>query len=353
MQVYNNCNRKHFFGAFVEKYGTKKLIIAGMASLVISSLMYAYATTLFVFYLAGVFLGIGVAWTTTSMVGVVINRWFEENKGTVMGVVLASNGLGAALAIHIITPIIYSSTFGYQSAYRLTALILVVVTLLIILLYKEKRSNEQHLAKDGKREDGKIGIEYGELIKKPYFYAIILAIFLHMLVTVGSITTPHFTDIGLSSSFVANTLSLMVVALAFFKLFSGVMYDHMGIKVSTNICLVSVVVSKLLLLFITNSLSGRVLTIVYCLINALATPIETVMLPILALDVFGQKCYNKTLGIITSVATVGQTLGTPLLNLFYDYYKSYNRVFLFSALVSVLVVIIMNYAMKQGAKNND
>ncbi len=174
-----------------------------------------------------------------------------------------------------------------------------------------------------------------------------------MLASVGAITTPHFTDIGLSPSFVANTVSIMAIALAAFKLLSGVIYDRMGIRISTNICLISMVIAKILLFFITNSFPGKILTIVYCLVNALASPIETVMLPILALDIFGQKCYNNTLGILTSVATVGQTLGTPLLNLFYDHYKNYNSVFLYSTLVSVLVVIIMNFAMKQGAKNND
>ncbi|MBR2886241.1 MAG: MFS transporter [Clostridia bacterium] len=343
-----------FFGSMVERFGTKKLIIAGMVSLIISSLLYSYATTLFMFYLGGIFLGIGVAWTTTSMVGVVINRWFKENKGTVMGIVLASNGLGAAIAIHNITPIIYSSAFGYQSAYRLTALILLAVTIFIVLLYKENPPKEEIAEKENtEAKEEQSGIEYRELIKKPYFYAIMSGVFLHMLVSVGGITTPHFTDIGLSPAFVATTLSLMVIALAVFKLLSGVIYDHMGIKVSTNICLFSVVISKLLLLFITNSFPGKVLTVVYCLINALATPIETVMLPILALDIFGQKCFNKTLGILTSVATVGQALGTPLLNLFYDYCKSYNSAFVYSALASVLVVIIMNFAMNKGAKNND
>ena len=113
------------------------------------------------------------------------------------------------------------------------------------------------------------------------------------------------------------------------------------------------VIAKILLFFITNSFPGKILTIIYCLVNALASPIETVMLPILALDIFGQKCFNKTLGILTSVTTVGQTLGTPLLNLFYDHYKNYDSVFLYSTLVSVLVVLIMNFAMKQGEKNND
>ena len=342
-----------FFGVMVEKYGTKRLIIAGMLSLIISSMLYSWATTLFMFYLGGIFLGIGIAWTTTSMVAVVVNRWFKENKGTVMGIVLASNGLGAAIAIHIITPIIYSSPFGYQSAYRLTALILLAVTFLVVILYKENPTSiETEEGTTEENADEQSGIEYGELVKKPYFYAIIAGIFLHMLVSVGGITTPHFTDIGLSPSFVAATLSLMVIALAVFKLLSGFIYDHMGIRVSTNICLFSVVISKLILLFITNSVSGRVLTVAYCIICGLATPIETVMLPILALDIFGQKCFNKVLGIITSVATIGQTLGTPLLYLFYDYFNSYRSAFLFSALISIIVVIIMNLGMNSSFKEN-
>ncbi len=96
----------------------------------------------------------------------------------------------------------------------------------MIPLYKEKPSKVRSSAKaEEKTEDGQSGIEYSELIKKPYFYAVIAAVFLHMLASVGAITTPHFTDIGLSPSFVANTVSIMAIALAAFKLLSGVIYD--------------------------------------------------------------------------------------------------------------------------------
>ena len=342
-----------FFGTLVEKFGTKKLIIAGMLSLIVSSLLYSCATTLFMFYLGGFFLGIGVAWTTTSMVGVVVNRWFEQNKGAVMGFILASNGIGAAHAINIVTPIIYKSTFGYQSAYKLTAIILSVITLLIFPLYKEKKGTDSQTKSCDTPVQNQSGIEYGELIKKPYFYAIIGVIFLNMLVTVGEITTPHFTDIGLSPSFVTKILGLKVILLAVFKLMFGFIYDRLVIKFPVKLCLISVIISKILLLLITNSLSGKILTIVYCVVCALGLPLETVMLPIIALHFFGQKCYNKTLGIITSVATVGQTLGTPLLNLFYDHFKNYDIVFVLSTAVSVLALIIMNLAMNTEELNHD
>jgi len=341
-----------FFGVMVEKFGTKKLILAGMVSLIISSFLYSCATTLPVFYLGGIFLGIGVAWTTTSMVGVVVNKWFKKNKGTVMGAVLASNGIGAAIAIHIITPIIYGSPFGYQSAYRLTVMILLAVTFIVLIFYKEKPS-EEISREEEENKTSQSGIEYSELIKKPYFYGVILCVFLHMLMSVGGITTPHFTDIGLSPSFVASTFSMMVIALAICKFLMGIVYDRFGIRISTNICLIAVVVSKLILFFITSSFTGQVLTIAYCIINAIATPVETVMLPILALDIFGEKCFNKTLGIITSVTTVGQALGTPLLNLSYDYSGNYNISFIYSTVISFFIVIIMNRSISKAKEESE
>jgi MFS family permease len=67
-----------FFGSLVSKFGTKKLICAGFVSLILSCLAYSVATNVFVIYLGGCLLGIGLAWTTTTMVGCVVNKWCKE-----------------------------------------------------------------------------------------------------------------------------------------------------------------------------------------------------------------------------------------------------------------------------------
>ena len=78
-----------FFGALFARFGAKKLMCAGFVSLIMSMFLYSVGTNVFVFYLGGIFLGIGMSWTTTTMVGAVIGQWFKENRGTVMGAVLA------------------------------------------------------------------------------------------------------------------------------------------------------------------------------------------------------------------------------------------------------------------------
>ena len=89
-------------------------------------LLYSFAVNVIMLYLGGIFLGIGFSWTTTTMVGYVVNVWCSKNKGTIMGLVLASNGLGGALAMQIVSPIIESSEVGFKLAYGIIAIILAI-----------------------------------------------------------------------------------------------------------------------------------------------------------------------------------------------------------------------------------
>lgn len=135
-----------FFGRLVSRYGTKKLIGAGFLSLITAMLLYAHAENVVLFYLGGIFLGIGMSWTTTTMVGNVVNKWCKKNRGTVMGAVLAANGLGGALAAQIVTPIIYQegNAFGYRSAYKLVACILLVVGTQVLIFFHENPKGQEN-----------------------------------------------------------------------------------------------------------------------------------------------------------------------------------------------------------------
>lgn len=82
-----------FFGTLVLRFGPKKLIVSGMCCLIVAMVVYALAESVYVYYIGGMFLGLGFSFTGTTMVGYVVNIWCKENKGTIMGAILASNGL--------------------------------------------------------------------------------------------------------------------------------------------------------------------------------------------------------------------------------------------------------------------
>jgi MFS family permease len=128
-----------FFGYFVNKYGSKKLIIVAFTALTLAPLCYAFATNVWLFYLGGCLLGLGFSFGSTAIVGYIVNKACRKNKGTIMGAVLCANGVAGAIIALIITPIIESGVFGYKKAFYLFAIISVVALLLFIFIQRTQR----------------------------------------------------------------------------------------------------------------------------------------------------------------------------------------------------------------------
>ena len=233
-----------FFGALIAKFGAKKLILAGFANLIASMLIYAQSTNVIGFYIGGIFLGVGLSWTTTTMVGSVVNKWCAKNKGTIMGAVLASNGIGAAIAIQILTPIIYDNAndFGYRTSYRLVAVILLVVAVIMMIFFKNELDKKVSFVEE-KAESKRNDKAYDDnknpnLLKKAYFYAAAICIFFTGMILQGvsGIAAPMLGDVGLHSSYVATVLSVHSLTLTFSKFSTGFMCDRMGVKNTSLIC---------------------------------------------------------------------------------------------------------------------
>ena len=347
-----------FFGFLIGKFGARRLIGAGFICLIISSLLYSVATNVFVIYIGGVFLGAGLSWTTTTIVGSVIGKWFKEKKGTIMGAILASNGLGATLAIQVMTPIIHDSTteFGYRNAYRLTALILLVVGVVVVAFF---RNSPKDVA-DEKSAEGQpkaaakelSGLSFAQILKKPYFYAAMFCIFASGMVLQGvyGIATPLLTDTGLDEGFAATVLSVCSLSLTLTKFGVGFFYDKRGLRTTMSICFVASLVAMVALTLVTASTTGKVLALIYAPACALALPLETIMLPIFAGELFGERAYNKALGIIVSVNTAGYAVGGPLANLCFDMLGNYNlALYIFCGLM-VAALVIMQFVITASKK---
>ncbi len=346
-----------FFGAMIAKFGAKKLIGAGFVSLIISMLIYSCSTNVFGFYAGGVFLGIGLSWTTTTMVGAVINRWCPKNKGTIMGIVLASNGIGATIAMQILTPIIYDSAnpFGYRTAYRVVALILLAVGVIMMIFFRNKPPKLIHhedVIAQNPKQDVYEGVSYSDAIKKPYFYIAALCIFFTGMILQGisGIAAPLLSDSGLHSSYVATVLSIHSITLTVSKFSTGFMYDRMGIKKTSAVCFVAGLTAMILLLNVSPTSSGKACAVAYGIFSSFALPLETIMLPIYAREIFGENAFNRILGIFVSVNTAGYAVGAPVANLCYDITGSYNISLYISCILLVLTGITMQLVINKAHK---
>ncbi|MBR5139880.1 MAG: MFS transporter [Clostridia bacterium] len=341
-----------FFGPLVTKFGPRKLIAAGFFSLTASMLSYALAEHVLVLYLGGILLGIGLSWTTTTMVGYVVNIWSKENKGTIMGAVLAANGVGGALAVQIVSPIIESNgrILGYKLAYFVIAIILLSVGTIVVSVYRDRPKNADPnapVAPHQKKRRGQswVGIDADKVRKQWFFWGALGCIFFtgFVLQAINGVAVQHMKDVGLDAAYVTNVWSCHSIALACFKFLTGFVYDKKGLRTTVNICSITAIFVMISLALVTPTPTGKILALVYALFSSLALPLETIMLPIYANDLFGEAAFKKTLGLFVSVNTAGYALAAPLMNLCYDLLGSYRFGLILSGIIMVFIIIALQF----------
>lgn len=319
-----------FFGAHLARFGARKLIAAGYLSLIAFALIYAHATSAWVFCLGGVCLGLGLSWVGTAMIGHVISDWFHENRGTVMGFALAANGVGSALATQIVSPIINrpGDAFGYRKAYLLTALLLAIAGAVVLLVIREYPSGERPTASGARKKrrgPSWSGLSAKEAMRTPYFYGAAACVFLtgFCLQSTSGISVAHMRDVGLDNTFIATVVSMHAIALSLAKMLVGFLNDRINLRRTLTLCCVTAIVSIGLLVLVGMG-AGRWAAAIYGPLMSLALPLETIILPLLAASLFGDRDFEMLMGIFVSVNTAGYAFGVPLSNLCHDVLGSYS-----------------------------
>lgn len=336
-----------FFGAHLARFGARKLLAAGYLCLIAFTAIYATASAAWAFCLGGVCLGMGLSWMGTAMIGHVISAWFRENRGTVMGVALAANGVGSALATQIVSPIINrpGDAFGYRKAYLLTAVLLAAIGAVILLVFREYPSGGKPAPASRSRRPSQSwsGISAQEAFHSGYFFAAVLCVFLTgmCLQSVSGIGAAHMRDMGLESAFIAGVVSLHSVTLSLAKMLVGYLHDRIFLRRTLTLCCLLSVVSIILLMCVTPG--AKWIAMVYGPMMSLALPLETIILPLLAADLFGEQNFERLMGIFISASTTGFALGAPLSNLCFDLTGSYRLMLIIAALIMAGVTLAYQF----------
>ena len=95
---------------------------------------------------------------------------------------------------------------------------------------------------------------------------------------------------------------------------------------------------------------GFWLALAYTVIGQLSLPLETIMLPIYAADLFGEQSFAKILGLFVSVNVAGYAVGAPLMNLCYDISGSYVPALMAVGVVMSAVFVLLQIVITQAHK---
>ena len=344
-----------FFGKLIVKLGARKLAAMGFGCLAASTLVNSLSQNVVTFYLGGVLVGLGLAWTTTTLVGYVVERWFTSKKGTLMGVILAANGVFGALATQILSPIIYGSAEGWRTSYRVVSILMVCIGVLVVLFLRNDPKDLKleplgsgTVAKKKQKSHDWLGISVEEAFHRPYFYVAAVCVFLTgmLLQSVTSVGAAHMRDRGLDADTVAMALSFNAVLLTVSKLFTGYSFDKFGLRATMLFCNVCAVSGILIMAYTSNG----TMALAAEFLCAFALPLETIMLPLIATELFGHKSYAFLMGLMVSFNTTGYAVGNPLMNLAYDLTGSYTNIMVVMCGIMVAVSVVMQFVITAAHK---
>lgn len=343
-----------FFAFFIEKFGSKVLICAGFVAFTCGALLFGFAEHVALLYVGSFLFGVGWAWSGTAIVGRVVRKVCGKNLGVVLGIVMAANGIGGAVASQVYAPFLTRSNadnpFGYQGAYFLMAAIFAFVFLMLLIFFKDPKTSSDWTAQKKQRSLTWEGIEFKQAKKTVYFYLVCICIFItgFSLQGLSSVRPAFLEDVGLSRAFIATLASVGAIVLTFSKFLNGLMYQKLGLRLTVTICIICELIGIVLLFFIKPNTVGEILSYAYMILLNIAMPLETVMLPVYASELFGEKSFNNVLGIFVAVHQVGSALSSPGMNVSYDLTGSYISIFVVLGVLMAIMLITVHIAISSA-----
>ena len=349
-----------YFGNLVHRFGIKKLVALGLASLTGSVVARALATEFYHLYIGSVLWGVGIVLVGGNMAGTIVRRWFHKDVGRYTGVVMSANGIGGAIAAQIISPLINNGeTFGYRKAYWLSAIIAMAISVFVLIFLREQPAEGPAIQETVKKKTPKRaiweGLPYETIRKKPYFYAAAAMVFITgiSLQSIGSISVVYMTDLGFSAEYIATSATVSSLCLTCTKVLVGMSYDKKGLRFTLLMCQICAMAAFVIKAVLVHSTVGMVLAMTAAVLSTVSLPLETVMIPLLTGDLFGSASYNKVLGVMVAMNSLGLCLGSPLGDLYYDSFGTYKPCFWFFTGLLLAVAIGFQIVIRMANKDKE
>lgn len=318
-----------FVGRQIDRVGNRIIlsiaaILFGLALLVLS-MANGIVTLLIGFSLLRTF-GSGVL---TLGARTLVPRWFHSRTGRAFSIL----GLAGMLSQAAIPPFneIMIGRFGWESAWRINALIVWLVLVPAVALVVRNRPEDIGQHPDGavpaERDDAKpvVAVEHGATLREAWrtaaFWALILTGIVPALVVTGLSfnQVAILTDRGLPSSLAATTFAVDAAVALPVTLLAGWLVDRYPVRYAIAAGQIFLALAMVVLLFADSPL----LAILYAAIRGVAGGFWAVAADVAWPSYFGRKHLGSIRGFGFATGVAGAAIGPIPLGLAYDLLGGY------------------------------
>lgn len=342
------------YGKLIMKYGTRRFVILGGICTGLTMAAFSLCDSLVTFYIVGCLVGLGFFGCSYAVVPVIVNSWFVEKNGSVMGATAACGGI-AAMVLSMVFPTLIES-MGWQMGYVFLGVIVFLLTVPAGAFLLHSAPEDVGLSPYGADANGSAqaaevheegGMSFGQALKSPKLWATIASfLLLAVTVTVTQHLAAHFVSVGFSAVIAGVFMSVISAGIIVTNPLAGVLSDKMGLMKAFLLCSALYLVSFILL----PSTGSIAIICVGLLLMSIGNANTSVFAPMMTGSIFGQRDYAAIWGLISMACVLGQAIGAPLWGLAYDLTGGYAIGMYISAVVVATAFVILVVAQRADTR---
>jgi len=328
-------------GAIYRRLRLRNTIRVAAVALPVSYFCYSLCRTPAALYAVSVAVGLSVSFISFVPFTAIIGNWFEEKRGTAMGLCFMGSGLGGML-MNSLTAVLLERC-GWVRTYQITAGVMLAVLCAMVCRVSRVTPEEMGLSplglKSGEKEPV-YGPEAKQALRSHSFAALMVtALVIGLNSSVLSVLiAPHLIDLGYSTLFAAGVTSAYLGFLALSKVLLGRVYDRVGAIRGTALSLLG-----FLLGFLGLYLSRAGWAIPLIMLAALGTAASNVSYPVTTRYAFGTRAYTTLYGYMMGLNFVVSSLGAVIANGIFTGTGSYNGIILICVAASLLGLVSLRF----------
>ena len=341
------------YGKLIARFGTRRFVILGGIWTGATMAALSLCMTLPMFYIVGCLIGLGFFACSYAVVPVIVNEWFVEKNGFVMGAAAACGGI-VAMVLSLVFPAVIESA-GWEAGYVLLGIVVFALTTPVGIFLLKSSPADIGLTAFGAKESevgatGKelSGVPYSSALKMPQLWAILIAfLLLAITVTVTQHLAAYFVSAGFDPIMAGVFMSVISGGLIFTSSGAGIIADKLGLVKTLFLCSALYLVSFVLL----PASSSIIVICIALVLMSIGNANTSVFAPMVTGAVFGQRDYAAIWGLVSMANVLGQAIGAPLWGLAFDLTGSYVLGMYISAAIVALSFVMLAWASKKTGAN--
>lgn len=345
-------------GKLLEKLDLR--VILSIAVVLVSGSLFAMsqAQSIYVFYGAGIGLGIANAWLLWLIVPVVVGRWFKKNVGFMIGIAMAMTSIGGTVFSPMLAQVI--TNIGWRTGYMIEAIAALVVCLPLAIFVVRSRPSDKGLEPLGADDPAVIaaaktiggaqdGITLRQAFKKPstFIWCCVFAGLANLGLTMNFFFPSYATSIGYDLTVGSLVASCVMFASLAGKVVLGWLNDR-SIVVSNIVGCVPMILG--LALMMTLGPTDPLWLYVGGVFFGFFFAVQPTNVPQVVRKMFGNVSYDRIFSYVAVVMPLCAAVGSSFWGFVYDFTGSYDAAFMVDMCFSALVLVALFAAMRSGKK---